>query len=340
MDLIIKPTQRCNFKCSFCSSTNIAKSNNKKDDLDINNIFIFLKRFPDTKNIIVNGGDPLVMSVGYYEDLISYIEKNNLNTRITLVTNLWDYYLNPDKWRKLLKNKIIHVATSFNLGETRKITTTKVFTKEIFLNVVKMFKSDFGYVPSFISVISEQNKDTAIDNVLIAKELNAECKLNYAFSSGRESVCFPIGKMYNIYLDIYELGLQEFEYNTKQMLRRLNGEETTTCPQNRKCDEGIRNLQPTSNNGYNYSSCGSFGDDQEYGIDFEKEMEGDFFKPLQSALEIQYQKEECLSCPNFNICNGCYKTVSDLKKNNLVEESCKEMKRFRKRAIDLKLIKY
>lgn len=272
--------------------------------------------------------------------MLEYININNLQVRITLVTNLWDYYLNPEKWKDILSNKSINVSTSFNLGETRKISKNKVFTKEIFIDVISKFKKDFGYIPSFIAVISEENKNTAIENVIIAKELNVECKLNYAFSSGRESVCFPIGKMYNIYLDIYELGLQEFEYNTKQMLKRLRGEETTTCPQNRKCDEGIRNLQPTSKIGYNYGSCGSFGDDQEYGIDFEKEMSGDFFKPLQSALELQYQKEECLSCPNFNICNGCYKTVRDLKKNNLVEESCKEMKKFRKRAIDLNLIKY
>ena len=31
MDLIIKPTELCNFKCTFCSSTKISK--NKKDEL-------------------------------------------------------------------------------------------------------------------------------------------------------------------------------------------------------------------------------------------------------------------------------------------------------------------
>ena len=68
------------------------------------------------------------------------------------------------------------------------------------------------------------------------------------------------------------------------------------------------------------------------GIDFEKEMAGGFETPLQSAFELQYQKEECLSCPNFHICNGCYKTVKDLKKSNQVEHSCKQMKSFRQRA--------
>lgn len=338
MDLIIKPTQRCNFSCTFCSSTHIAKSNKKKDDLSLNNIFLFLKRFPDTNHVIVNGGDPLVMSPEYYLEIIDYIKNNNLKTKLSLITNLWDYYLNPLKWEKVFSTDIVVVGTSFQFGDSRKINKKQVFTEDIFLRIISKFKNDFGYTPGFIAVVSEDNKEYSIKTVELAKNLEVECKLNYAFSSGRESVCFPIGEMYNIYLDIYEKNLQDYEYNTKQMLKRLRGEETTTCPQNRKCDEGIRNLQPISESGYQYSSCGAFGDDQEYAINFEEEMKGDFFKPLQQAMELQYLKEECLICPNFNICNGCYKTVRDLKKNNLVEKSCEEMKKFRKRAIELGLV--
>lgn len=337
MELIIKPTQRCNFKCTFCSSTEIAKSNKNIDDLDHEKIIAFLKRYPETKHIIINGGDPLMMSPDYYHEILNYLDEHNMATEVSFVTNLWDYYHNPHKWSDLFKRKNVKVCTSFNLGNTRKITATKVLTKNLFLDIVNKFSKDIGYTPQFIAVITEENVNEAIDTVQVAKELGVTCSLNYAFASGREGVCFPIGKMYNIYLDIWEQGLAEYENQTRQMLKRLQGDETTSCPQNRSCDEGIRNLQPDSDSGYNYGSCGSFGDDQEYGIDFEKEMAGEFFKPLQSSFELQYQKEECLSCPNFNICNGCYKTVRDLKKSNLVEESCAEMKRFRKRAIDLGL---
>jgi len=340
MDLIIKPTQRCNFKCSFCSSTDIASSNNLKDDLDHTKIISFLERFPMTKHIIVNGGDPLMVSPDYYFKILDYLDANSRDVKISLITNLWDYYLYPEKWFYLFSHKKIQIGTSFNFGETRKITKQKVFTKNIFLDVMHKFKKDFNYFPGFISVINDDNADTALENVELARDLGVECKLNYAMASGREGVCYPIGKMYNIYLDVYEKGLTDFEYNTKQMIRRLKGDEFTSCPQNRRCDEGIRNLQPSSKSGYEYGSCGSFGDDQEYAIDFEKEMKGEFFTPLQDAIELKYLKEECLSCPSFNICNGCYKTVRDLKKNNLVEESCVEMKKFRKRAIEKGLIKY
>lgn len=333
MDLIIKPTQRCNFSCTFCSSTEIAKSNKPIHDLDLNKIERFLDRFPDTQTIIVNGGDPLMMKPEYYWSIIEMLEKRRMtDCIISFTTNLWDYHLHPSKWIPLFKHPQMQVATSFQYGGGRDIRPGVPFTEKDFLEIVDKFKKDIGYYPGFIAVITNENKHLAIDNVRLAKWLGVECKLNYAVASGREGVCFPIGDMYQIYMDIYEAGLAEWEYSTKQMLAKLKNDQFTTCPLNRKCDEGIRNLQPVSDAGYEYNSCGAFGDDQEYGIDFEKEMAGDFITPLQDAFELQYQKEECLSCPNFHICNGCYKTVKDLKKSNQVEHSCKQMKNFRERA--------
>src|SRR5690606_38823236 len=98
MDLIIKPTQRCNFKCTFCSSTEIAASNNPESDLDVQKIRQFLNRYPQTQSIIVNGGDPLMVSPDYYFEIIDWIRLKELPTRIHFCTNLWDYYLHPNKW--------------------------------------------------------------------------------------------------------------------------------------------------------------------------------------------------------------------------------------------------
>ena len=69
MELIIKPTEACNFKCTFCSSTDIAED--KSSRLDLEQVFKFLKRFPETNTIIVNGGDPLMVPVNYYWEIIS-----------------------------------------------------------------------------------------------------------------------------------------------------------------------------------------------------------------------------------------------------------------------------
>ena len=79
MDLILKPTQRCNFTCSFCSSTDIAKSNNTKDDLALDKVKQFLMRYLNTRNIIINGGDPLVMSPSYYFEVLDFADSKNLD---------------------------------------------------------------------------------------------------------------------------------------------------------------------------------------------------------------------------------------------------------------------
>ena len=326
MDLIIKPTEVCNFACTFCSSTNI--SEDKKQILPLQYIKDFLKRFPDTRTIIVNGGDPLVIHPDYYWELINHLDDNKYPAIISFTTNLWDFYKYPEKWTNIFKrNDRVSVATSFNYGNTRRINKNKVFTEDIFWKVSDMFLEKIGYRPGFISVITEENEDSAIDNVILAKKMGVECKLNYAMASGEQSKPFLLGKIYKIYLDVYKQGLAPWEYNTKQMTVRIK-KMGTTCPLARECDSHIRCLQP---NGA-YHSCGAFGDDDfedggKYQIDFDQEIkQGKFFTPLKQHYDLQRMKDECLTCPMFDICNGCHKTIKDYKKHNLVEEHCAIMK--------------
>ena len=340
MELIIKPTERCNFKCTFCSSTSIADS--KSVELEHEKIFTFLKRFPNTRTIIVNGGDPLMMSPDYYWKIIDYLNDHDMDTTISLTTNLWPFYKNPKKWIDLLNHPRIGVCTSFQYGGGRLKGDFSEFNEEDFWNVSNMMLEKLGYRPDFISVITKENEDRAIDNVKLAKEMGVVCKLNYAVASGPEirflngitmgleNYTYLLADIYEIYLKIYKLGLADWEYNTTQLLKRFSS--NTTCPQNRQCDSNIRNLNP----GGDYYSCGAFGDDKEYEIDFNKEMnQSEIETPLSNAFELMTLKQSCLTCPMFKICNGCKKTISDLKRLNLVEKHCKKMKSLAPDIIDI-----
>ncbi len=322
MELIIKPTESCNFKCTFCSSTNLI--DDKSLRLDVSKIASFLDRFPDTNTIIVNGGDPLMMPPRYYFQIINEIEKRNLTTTLSFTTNLWAFYKNPDLWTELFKHPLVGVCTSFNYGTTRRITETQVYTEDIFWKVSDLFLERIGYRPPFISVITEENLDTAINNVYLAKKMQVECKLNYALASGHLSLPLLKGKIYKVYLDIIDEGLAEWEYNSKQ-LQLIGKKKSVTCPLNRDCDSTIRCLQPAGD----YYSCGAFGDDKLHAINFEKEVmqHGEKQLPLSNSIEISYLKEQCLTCPLFSICNGCKKTIADIKNNNLVENHCSEMQK-------------
>ena len=319
MDLIIKPTELCNFKCTFCSSTKLVADKASKLNLDY--IYRFLKRYPETRTIIVNGGDPLMMNPDYYWKLIDHLDENDLPASISLTTNLWPFYKNPDKWLKLFQHERVGVATSFQYGNGRLKGDFSVFTEEDFWAASDKMLELVGYRPSFIAVITEENEDSTIKTVELAKKMDVVCKVNYAMSSGEQDKPYMLSKIYNEYIKIWKAGLHHWEHNTQQMMKRIRG-ESTVCPQSRSCDSGIRTLQPEGD----YYSCGAFGDDKDKAIDFEYEMSGGFSTPLSDDFELNTMKKACYACPMFEICNGCRKTVKDQKKHNMVEDHCRLMK--------------
>jgi radical SAM protein with 4Fe4S-binding SPASM domain len=273
-----------------------------------------------------------MMSPDYYWKIIEYLDSNNLDTTISFTSNLWAFYKNPLKWKELFNHPRMGINTSFQYGGGRLKGDLSEFSEEDFWAVSDAMLEHVGYRPDFISVITEENAHNAIKNVELAKRMGVECKLNHAMSSGppvkfkniimgQQGKPFVLANIYELYLEIWREGLTEWEYNTKQMIRRLQG-KATTCPQSRECDGTIRTLQPAGD----YYSCGAFADDKIYSIDFEKEMTGDKIFPLRFQPELQSLKQSCYSCPMFQICNGCKKTTKDLKDNNLVEYHCIKMK--------------
>jgi len=323
MDLIIKPTELCNFKCTFCSSTNIDPNN--AGLLDHKYIFRFLKRFPETNTIIVNGGDPLMMKPDYYWKIIDYLDEHDLPATLSLTTNLWPFYINPDKWVDLFNHKRVGIGTSFQYGVGRLKGDLSPFTEEDFWNVSDKMLELVGYRPDFIAVITEENEDTVMKTVELAKKMNVECKVNYAMASGKQSAPYRLSKIYSHYVNIWKAGLSNWEHNTKQMMKRLRG-DATICPLSRNCDENIRALQPEGD----YYSCGAFGDDRDKPIEFEIEMNGVIQTPLSDDLNLNHLKEGCYGCNLFQICNGCKKTIKDLKEHNMVDAHCFEMKTLEK----------
>ncbi len=328
MELIIKPTEACNFACTFCSSNQITQD--KGALLKLETIYQFLERFPQTRTIIVNGGDPLMVKPDYYWKLIDYLETHHLPASLSLTSNLWDFYLRPDKWADLFCAPRVGITTSFHYGDTRRITSKRVYDEGMFWKVSDMFFQRVGYRPDFISVINEQNEYWALDNVRLAKKMQVECKLNNAMASGREGRPYQLSKIYQIYLQIIEQGLAPWEYNSKALVDSLDG-RSTACPRHRDCGEEIRCLQPEGD----YYSCGSFADDFDYPIDFAKEMSSpEAQDPLRDDFSLSSLKAECFGCRLFSLCNGCRKTIRDHKRFSQVEAHCTLMKSLEDKLID------
>ena len=262
-----------------------------------------------------------MMKPNYYWRIIEFLDKHDMPTSISLTTNLYPFLMKPMKWKELFNHPRVGVSTSFQYGGGRLKGDYSEFTEEDFWKCSNAMLEHVGYRPSFIAVIVPENEDTHIKTVELAKKMDVVCKVNYAMASGSQSAPYQLSKIYERYVEIWKAGLSNWEHNTQQMMVRLRG-EPTICPQSRTCDSGIRTLQPEGD----YYSCGAFGDDLDKSIDFDYEMSGGFSTPLSTDLNLLSLKNACYTCPMFEICNGCKKTIKDLKQHNMVEDHCKHMK--------------
>lgn len=316
LDLVLKINDKCNFKCDFCSSNNIAPNH---ENLDINIVKNFLIE-EKVSNIILNGGDPLLVPVSYYWELLEFISSKNLDTRISFTTNLLDFWKNPSKWDTLFIHPLVDVCTSFQYGNSRKLATGEVYAENMFREVYKLFQDTVGKPLPFISVaIPGEDPSYKWKSVYLAQELGTVCRVNGCLKSGRATTMYPYYDIFNFYLDIINKGLEEYEENSK-LIKRVWGGDTSECPYNKNCHETLACISPNGT----VHSCPSIADDI-----MEKNIPEFFYRDSTAVLpfEIAVLKPDCYSCPMTVFCNSCHKRIMDIKNCNMLETHCKEMKK-------------
>lgn len=300
MELVLKPTYRCNFHCSFCSSNKIPHQNINENLLYSN----ILKLKP--QSIIVNGGDPLMMPPSFYYNLRDFLLRNNFDCEISLTSNLWDWYINPDKWTNCIKDCDLKICTSFQYGSGRIRPDGKPFSEADFLEIFHLFEKMFGYKLTFISVMTNENESQCVKNVELAKRLGTCCKVNGAFKSGRQGYLYSRENLFEFYSSLFDSDLYQYEENCKNLMNFFLG-KPTICPlPSLDCRDHIRIL---STNG-RLGNCPALEDDD-----------------ILDSSNYRFFKTECLTCKNFKLCNSCKKIIRDLKEDNNQLLDCSNFKR-------------
>lgn len=308
MDIIINPTFRCNFKCEFCAASNLPQKRlSYEDTIKILKPYIEQGKLGQ---IIINGGDPLMIEPSYYLELLNYLDKYSPFTTISLTTNLWDFYNNPDKWDEVFRNKRIGIITSFQYGTKRRINKDIIFTDMIFLDVIEEFrKRNYGYIPNFISVIDKDNEKYYKDTIELAKQLKVKCKLNKAVIAGKETNYYPRYRLFEILLKVFENNLQDYEMNCSLLMNYFTG-KNVYCPLgNKSCFESIRAINPDGS----IYRCGFLANTNEKDYD-------------QFRKKYNVIMDKCYICDNFLLCNSCYSYIKEIKNNNDESNYCKNMK--------------
>ena len=304
MELIVKPTSRCNFNCSFCSANLLKIKHNSSVPQELKDIIKILS--PD--NIIFVGGDPLLVEPSYYEEILALGD-----FEVSLTTNLKNFYLNPDKWKELFRNPRVDICTSFHYGTNRKWDKNTPYTESMFINVMNKFYDEIGYMPCFISIISDENEADALKHLELAKKLNGCCKLNRLLPLGLSKDFYPLYKMIDIWIKVYESDLLDYWDNDNQFYQGGCNFNTSLL-----CESSIRSFWISENNKVVYSNC---EDCATYG----HEIPIDKVRPIQKEVPIPISdiiKQDCLCCPLFRLCNGC--KLSRMT-NKITPNHCEEM---------------
>lgn len=309
MEIIIKPTAACNFNCKFCSAAycNIRHpSDNRVPEV----IKDFIQK-GEPRDVIITGGEPLMISPQYYYELHDICK-----CHVGITSNLKNFYLHPEEWEALFKEPWFTVATSFNYGDTRMWDENTVFTEEMFIKVMELYRERINeHIPTFLAVIDYSNENTVMDHIELAKRLGTTAKINGAFKVGRQSTIYPRYKMYQHYIRIIEAGLEQYEENCLE--RRID-----KCPKclGRACQSQIRCIGESTDGKLLVSIC-----DEQFSMGHYL-PEDKWFIPYGTCRlpQEEFIKPECAYCELFWLCNSCDNARRESK---CVPEHCDEMKK-------------
>lgn len=310
MTLIIKPTGQCNFACTFCSAYNM----DIKHPID-NHVQDEIKKFiselkPD--NIIITGGEPLMVHPDYYYEI-----HDLCGCDVNITSNLKDFYLNPEKWAPLFSEEWFKITTSFNYGEGRRWDKNTIYTEDMFIDVIEKYHEYTGkHIYCFIAVIDINNEQKAIDHVLLAKKMDMVVKLNNALGVGKMDETFPRYRMFEIYLQIIDMGLDNYEVN-------CNERKMPKCPRNidMNCYNSIRCCYVDNKHNLHVGLC-----DELVSLGYYLSDEQIFSS--NNTRPNDYINDKCVYCDLFRLCNGCN---INRKMAKLDPNYCSEMKKLSNR---------
>ena len=317
MDLIINPTNKCNFSCDFCSARNLTNKT-----LTTEETITFLKKYGNNIGmVIINGGDPLMMHPQYYYDILEYLKLNiDHKVYLSLTTNLYDWKLNPKKWDKLFNDSYVGIMTSFQYGNKRKLYNKEVFSESMFIDIIKQFNERYQYKPNFISVIDSENENEILKTLMLAQKLGIKCKINKVLQLGAaKDNCdyYPLYKLFKKYIEIIDNRLDDYCLNIENLKNLFRG-NNTYCPYKRDCHYSIRCL----NNDNKIYSCGNLATEKQFD---EYNLNNKNSKPEDFAKKNEIVSFKCLCCDNFKICNGCHIMIYEAKQNKDIAY-CEKMK--------------
>lgn len=180
INIILKPTNECNMRCSYCYHSEQGYESNKMTLKMFEHLCSMVFPYYENITLIWHGGEPLLMGLNFYEATIKIINKFikiNGQKRINIIFQTNAILINRE-WINFFKANDIQIGTSFD-GLTNDLTRGN--SNELLQVFDLMKKEEFPI--SAICVVTAKTIDYLSDNYNLFKQLGIGVKFNPVFKT-------------------------------------------------------------------------------------------------------------------------------------------------------------
>lgn len=334
-NVMIKPVHNCNMSCSYCFVKNLAKKyKEQKISFNIlNEAFRVLSNTAREVDIIWHGGEPTLMGVDWYKDMIELTSLYTHKTKFSHSMQTNGLTLD-EKWGDLAKNWGIDIAVSFDgLYQYLRGDNTKSKIED---NLIK-FKNVTGNV-GCLSIVTEDSYKGMIDNYKYFRELDIPVSFNYGINNNLEEQENYIGitiddwiKEYSKYFKYWLNDRGGFnERSCINLIEQVLGLNERTCSYS-DCRYNWVNINPDGSTAH----CNRFFP-EEYGmgnienVDVIEELYKTKGYKLFCSLIQKRIDNECINCSHLPYCNGGCQSLHLMNTGNLDKADKLYCERFKK----------
>ena len=176
INTLIKPTHECNMRCRYCFAEKYGYENSLLDIKKLKKYIELLAEKYKYINMVWHGGEPLMASLDYYQEIYDYCKKFDSKFIYSLQTN--GTLLNEENI-DFFKTNNTRTGLSFD-GLTN--DKTRSHTQRILENI-KLLQLNEMY-PGAVLVVNQNNVNNLIGEYEYFKSLNLGMKMNPMFNDG------------------------------------------------------------------------------------------------------------------------------------------------------------
>ncbi|MBO4738435.1 MAG: radical SAM protein [Bacteroidales bacterium] len=325
MQIILKPTYSCNFRCKYCYLSNETKQQSRLFDVDfakqiVTQLKLLMQEKPRRKlTIIWHGGEPMLWGIENYRAIFAYMQQelagyevqNSMQTNLSLVNDEWiDLFLQYNVRVGFSLDGTHEIHDQQRVGAHGEPTFERILANYYKCReqgmrigcIVVGSKKHIGHIPELYHFMRNEGINFKFNPLFCSGEAQNNI-LNYGITP--EEYAQMAIELFDLWF--YDNQGQITESNFVEIASNIATGKPTGCMFSKNCQDNFLAIAPTGD----VMPCGRFCDN-----DLLQYSYGNLHKETLAEILPRIRKSEtynraeyitqsgCKDCHWYNICHG------------------------------------